>query len=156
MLTARDGESEKVLGLESGADDCVTKPFGVRELLARIRALLRRDQRAERRTGTSHERCLETNTVVLDLERRVAIVRGQPVELTRQEFDLLYQLVARPGVVFSRASLLEHVWSSDAFVTERTVDTVISRLRRKIEREPQDPALILTAWGVGYKFVDAG
>jgi DNA-binding response OmpR family regulator len=156
MLTARDGESDKVIGLESGADDYVTKPFGVRELLARIRAILRRSQRAERWPGGPLERRVVTNAVVLDLERREAVVHGQPVELTRQELDLLYQLAVRPGVVFSRASLLQHVWSSDTFVTERTVDTVISRLRRKVERDPQDPELILTAWGVGYKFVDAG
>ena len=90
----------------------------------------------------------------LDPERREAIVRGTPIELTRQEFDLLYQLARRPGIVFSRAALLQNVWSDDTYVTERTVDTVISRLRRKIERDPQDPELILTAWGVGYKFVD--
>jgi len=156
MLTARDGASDKVIGLESGADDYVTKPFGVRELLARIRAIMRRSHRAQRRAGASLERRLVTNAVVLDLDRRAAVVHGQPVELTRQEFDLLYQLAVRPGVVFSRASLLQHVWSSDTFVTERTVDTVISRLRRKVERDPQDPELILTAWGVGYKFVDLG
>ena len=156
MLTARDGESDKVIGLESGADDYVTKPFGVRELLARIRAIMRRSQRAERRAGGSLDRRVVTNALVLDLERRAAVVHGHPVELTRQELDLLYQLAVRPGVVFSRASLLQHVWSSDTFVTERTVDTVISRLRRKVERDPQDPELILTAWGVGYKFVDAG
>jgi DNA-binding response OmpR family regulator len=92
--------------------------------------------------------------VRLDAERRDVIVRGKPVELTRQEFDLLFRLVSRPGAVFSRAALLQSVWADDSYVTERTVDTVISRLRRKIERDPQDPELILTAWGVGYKFVD--
>jgi DNA-binding response OmpR family regulator len=156
MLTARDGESDKVMGLESGADDYVTKPFGVRELLARIRAILRRSQRGERQGEGSRQRRVVSDAVVLDVERRQAVVRGQAVELTRQEFDLLYQLAVRPGVVFSRAALLQHVWSSDTFVTERTVDTVISRLRRKVERDPQDPELILTAWGVGYKFVDVG
>ncbi len=79
-------------------------------------------------------------------------MRGEPIELTKQEFDLLYLLVARPGIVFSRAALLQQVWSGDTYVTERTVDTVISRLRRKIERDPQDPEMLLTAWGVGYKF----
>ena len=79
-------------------------------------------------------------------------MRGEPVELTRQEFDLLYQLASRRGVVFSRAALLQQVWSDDTYVTDRTVDTVISRLRRKIEQDPHDPELILTAWGVGYKF----
>jgi DNA-binding response OmpR family regulator len=92
--------------------------------------------------------------VTLDRERREAVVRGQSVELTKQEFDLLHQLAARPGVVYSRAALLQHVWSDDTYVTERTADTVISRLRRKIERDPQDPELILTAWGVGYKSAD--
>jgi DNA-binding response OmpR family regulator len=81
-------------------------------------------------------------------------VRGEPIELTKQEFDLLYLLAARPGVVFSRAALLQQVWSGDTYVTERTVDTVISRLRRKIERDAQDPEMLLTAWGVGYKFSD--
>ena len=81
-------------------------------------------------------------------------MRGEPIELTKQEFDLLYLLAARPGVVFSRASLLQQVWSGDTYVTERTVDTVISRLRRKIERDPQDHEMLLTAWGVGYKFSD--
>ena len=152
MLTARDTESDKVLGLESGADDYLTKPFGIRELIARVNAITRRHARdddpapARKRTSAAN--------VQLDPERREAIVRGTPIELTRQEFDLLYQLARRPGIVFSRAALLQNVWSDDTYVTERTVDTVISRLRRKIERDPQDPELILTAWGVGYKFVD--
>ena len=81
-------------------------------------------------------------------------MRGEPLDLTRQEFDLLYLLAARPGIVFSRAALLQQVWRDDVYVTERTVDTVISRLRRKVEQDPQDPELILTAWGVGYKFAD--
>ncbi len=92
--------------------------------------------------------------ITLNLDKREAQVRGQPIELTRQEFDLLHQLASRPGIVYSRAALLQNVWSGDSFVTERTVDTVISRLRRKVERDPQDPELILTAWGVGYKFAD--
>ena len=92
---------------------------------------------------------------MLDPDRREAVVRGEPVELTRQEFDLLYLLASRPGIVFSRAALMAKVWSGDTYVTERTVDTVVSRLRRKIERDPQDPELLLTAWGVGYKFADA-
>ena len=91
----------------------------------------------------------------VDSERRQAIVRGTPADLTKQEFDLLYLLASRPGIVFSRAALLAKVWSDDGYVTERTVDTVISRLRRKVERDAQDPEMILTAWGVGYTFVDA-
>jgi DNA-binding response OmpR family regulator len=153
MLTARDTESDKVLGLESGADDYLTKPFGIRELMARVGAIMRRHQRDEGRPARAAR--TTAASVELDPERRQATVRGAPVELTRQEFDLLYQLARRPGIVYSRAALLQNVWTDDTYVTERTVDTVISRLRRKIERDPQDPELILTAWGVGYKFVDS-
>jgi DNA-binding response OmpR family regulator len=154
MLTARDTESDKVLGLESGADDYLTKPFGIREMLARVSAILRRNDRIDAQATASAVRRVETRDLALDPERREAVVRGGAVELTKQEFDLLFLLAARPGIVFSRAALLSKVWSDDTYVTERTVDTVVSRLRRKIERDAQDPELILTAWGVGYKFVD--
>ena len=152
MVTARDAESDKVIGLESGADDYLAKPFGIRELLARVGAIMRRHKRASDHTDTA--RRTSSAQVQLDADRREAIVRGQVVELTRQEFDLLYRLAMRPGIVYSRAALLQNVWSDDTYVTERTIDTVISRLRKKIERDPEDPELILTAWGVGYKFVD--
>jgi DNA-binding response OmpR family regulator len=153
MLTARDAESDKVVGLESGADDYVAKPFGIRELLARIEALLRRQRRASDGAGAPVAR-IAAGALAVDLEKRQATVRGTPIELTRQEFDLLALLAARPGMVFSRAALLQQVWRGDAYVTERTVDTVVSRLRRKIEVDAQNPAMILTAWGVGYKFAD--
>jgi DNA-binding response OmpR family regulator len=153
MLTARDGESDKVLGLESGADDYLTKPFGIRELLARVGAIMRRHRRDE--SGATAARNVQSRHVSLDRDRRQAVIRGESVDLTKQEFDLLYLLAARPGIVFSRAALLQQVWSEDTYVTDRTIDAVISRLRRKIERDPQDPELILTAWGVGYKFADA-
>jgi DNA-binding response OmpR family regulator len=153
MLTARDSESDKVLGFESGADDYVTKPFGVRELTARASALIRRALRSD---GGPPEmsRNVRSRGLTLDADRRQAHVRGQPVELTKQEFDLVYLLARRPGIVFSRAALMAKIWSGDTYVTERTVDTVVSRLRKKIEKDAQDPELILTAWGVGYKFVD--
>jgi DNA-binding response OmpR family regulator len=151
MVTARDTESDTVLGLESGADDYLAKPFGVRELVARTAALLRRTGRQEVASAEG----VESRDLALDADRREAIVRGAPIELTKQEFDLLYLLASRRGIVFSRTALLAKVWQGDTYVTERTVDTVVSRLRRKIERDPQDPELILTAWGVGYKFVDA-
>jgi DNA-binding response OmpR family regulator len=154
MLTARDTESDKVVGLDSGADDYVTKPFGVRELLARVGALLRRNRPPAAHAGQPASRRVGSRDLALDADRREALVRGESVELTKQEFDLLYLLAERPGIVFSRAALLAKVWHGDTYVTERTVDTVVSRLRRKIERDPQDPELILTAWGVGYKFVD--
>jgi DNA-binding response OmpR family regulator len=152
MVTARDTESDKVLGLESGADDYLAKPFGIRELLARVGAILRRSGRTDQAADSS--RRVRSRHLALDADRRQALVRGSAVELTKQEFDLLYLVASRPGIVFSRAALLSKVWSDDVYVTERTVDTVISRLRRKIERDAQDPELILTAWGVGYKFVD--
>jgi DNA-binding response OmpR family regulator len=152
MLTAREGESDKVLGLESGADDYLTKPFGVRELMARIGALMRRHQRHPAEVVPPP--VLDAGDLSLDRERRTATVRGGRIELTKQEFDLLYLMASRPGAVFTRAALLQEVWSDDTYVTDRTVDTVISRLRRKIERDPQDPAMRLTAWGVGYKFSD--
>jgi two-component system alkaline phosphatase synthesis response regulator PhoP len=152
MVTARDTESDKVLGLESGADDYLTKPFGVRELVARVTALLRRHDRIDR--GKSETRQVSRGGLIVDADKRQVTVRGEPIELTKQEFDLLHLLCANPGIVFSRQALLSRVWGGDTYVTERTVDTVISRLRRRIEVDPQDPELLLTAWGVGYKFVD--
>jgi DNA-binding response OmpR family regulator len=153
MLTARDTESDKVLGLESGADDYLTKPFGIRELMARVGAVMRRATRPET-PESSLSRRVQSRELILDPDRRQAIIRDEPVELTKQEFDLVYLLATRPGIVFSREALLAKVWGGDTYVTERTVDTVVSRLRRKLERDPQDPKLILTAWGIGYKFVD--
>src|SRR5919106_864498 len=156
MLTARDTEPDKVLGLESGADDYLTKPFGVREFMARVTSVLRRAS-----GGVSEPARIETGIVTsadvtLDPDRRQARVRGDLVELTKQEFDILYLLASRRGIVFSRAAMIAKVWGGDTYVTERTVDSVVSRLRRKVERDPDDPEMILTAWGVGYKFVDAG
>jgi two-component system, OmpR family, alkaline phosphatase synthesis response regulator PhoP len=153
ILTARDSESDKVVGLESGADDYLTKPFGVREFVARVGAIMRRSARGEERSDST-TRQVRSRDVSIDLERRQAIIRHGVVDLTKQEFDLLALLASRRGIVFSRAALLARVWPGDTYVTERTVDTVVSRLRRKIERDPQDPELILTAWGVGYKFAD--
>jgi DNA-binding response OmpR family regulator len=154
MVTARTTEADKVQGLESGADDYIAKPFGIRELLARVAAVTRRHGRqAEPAAETG---VLARGALRIDPERRLATVRGEAIELTRQEFDVLYQLAVRPGRVFSRAALVEAVWADDVYVTDRTVDTVISRLRRKIEHDPRDPELILTAWGVGYKFAETG
>jgi DNA-binding response OmpR family regulator len=156
MLTARDTEPDKVLGLESGADDYLTKPFGVREFMARVTSVVRRAS-----GGVSEPVRMETGIVTaadvtLDPDRRQVRVRGDVVDMTKQEFDILYLLASRRGIVFSRASLLAKIWGEDTYVTERTVDSVVSRLRRKVERDPDDPEMILTAWGVGYKFVDAG
>jgi DNA-binding response OmpR family regulator len=161
MLTARREESDKVLGLESGADDYLTKPFGVRELVARARALLRRPARVQPALQTSNLK-LETSSdqpvhihdVDIDPARRRVRVAGGDVELTDQEFRLLYLLATHAGIVFSREALLSKIWRGDTFVTVRSVDTLVKRLRRRIESNPRDPRLLLTVWGVGYKFAD--
>jgi DNA-binding response OmpR family regulator len=154
MVTARDTEADKVRGLESGADDYIAKPFGVRELLARVTAVTRRHARVDEAAADGP--VLSRGALRIDTAKRIVTVTrgsgaGEPIELTRQEFDVLYHLAAKPGRVFSRTALLEAVWPDDVYVTDRTVDTVISRLRRKVEQDPRDPELILTAWGVGYK-----
>jgi DNA-binding response OmpR family regulator len=156
MLTARDTEPDKVIGLESGADDYLTKPFGVREFMARVGAVLRRASGAVSEHDPTPAGVVTAGDLTLDADRRQARVRGALVELTRQEFDILHLLASRRGIVFSRAALIAKVWGEDTYVTERTVDSVVSRLRRKLERDPDDPEMILTAWGVGYKFVDVG
>jgi DNA-binding response OmpR family regulator len=154
MLTARDTEPDKVLGLESGADDYLTKPFGIREFMARVTSVVRRASGASSEPVRPATGIVTSADVTLDPDRREARVRGGLVELTRQEFDTLYLLASRRGIVFSRAALIAKVWGEDTYVTERTVDAVVSRLRRKVERDPEDPEMILTAWGVGYKFAD--
>jgi DNA-binding response OmpR family regulator len=154
MVTARDTEADTVVGLESGADDYLAKPFGVREFVARVGAVMRRRGPLDEPAASDEGRILSSRGLTLDPAKRSASVRGKPVDLTKQEFDVLYLLASRAGIVFSRAALLARVWHGDTYVTERTVDTVVSRVRRKVETDPQDPELILTAWGVGYKFVD--
>ena len=155
MLTARDTEPDKVLGLESGADDYLTKPFGVREFIARVTAVLRRVSGGPRETERATTGIVTSSDVTLDPDRRQTRVRGRLVTLTKQEFDILYLLASRRGIVFSRSAIIAKVWGGDTYVTERTVDSVISRLRRKIEQDPNDPEMLLTAWGVGYKFADS-
>ncbi|HXU38022.1 MAG TPA: response regulator transcription factor [Blastocatellia bacterium] len=156
LLTARDTVEMKVQGLDSGADDYLTKPFGVRELVARARALLRRpraSQLVEDQTPTPD--VVTAGLVRLDRPRRQAHLDSRAIELTPHEFDVLYLLAAHPGIVFTREMLLERVWKNDTHVTERSVDTLIKRLRQKIEVDTGDPQLILTVWGTGYKFNDA-
>jgi DNA-binding response OmpR family regulator len=154
MLTARREESDKVVGLESGADDYLTKPFGVRELVARVRALMRRP-RVARSSDPSAATAVVAGPIRVDPARRQVHVRGRAVDLTPHEFDVLYLLAASPGIVFTRDTLLEKVWTNDIHVTERSVDTLVKRLRQKIEVDPGEPALIITVWGSGYKFSDA-
>ena len=157
MLTARREESDKVVGLESGADDYLTKPFGVRELVARARALVRRprqkgDRAAAEAAGS--EAVVKIHGLEVDLARRRVKVQGRDVELTDQEFRLLHLLASHAGIVFSREALLGKIWRGDTFVTVRSVDTLVKRLRRRIETDPSDPRYLLTVWGVGYKFAD--
>ena len=154
MLTARREESDKVLGLESGADDYLTKPFGIRELVARARALLRRPRASRAFRSAPASGVVEAGPLRLDRARRQAVLDGQAIELTPHEFDVLYLLASNPGIVFTREMLLERVWTNDTHVTERSVDTLIKRLRQKIEADTRDPKLILTVWGTGYKYAD--
>jgi DNA-binding response OmpR family regulator len=158
MLTARSDESDKVLGLESGADDYLAKPFGIRELVARARALLRRPRRsqlqAEARAAAPGERPIEIHGLHIDPARRRVRVNGADVDLTAQEFRLLLVLASYPGIVFSREALLTRVWPDQTFVTERSVDSLVKRLRRRIEKDPANPEVILTVWGSGYKCAD--
>ena len=155
MLTARREESDKVLGLESGADDYLTKPFGVRELVARARALLRRPRASHLAPALATEAVISAGPLRLDPARRQTHLDGKPIDLTPHEFEILHLLAQHPGIVFTRDMLLERVWTNDTHVTERSVDTVVKRLRQKIETDTRDPKLILTVWGTGYKFADA-
>jgi DNA-binding response OmpR family regulator len=155
MLTARREETDKVLGLESGADDYLTKPFGMRELVARARALLRRPRQPTTGERESALPTLLVRGIEIDSERRRVRVEGRDVELTDQEFRLLHLLASHEGIVFSREALLAKIWRGDTFVTMRSVDTLIKRLRHRIEPDPAHPRFLLTVWGVGYKFADA-
>lgn len=159
MLTARREESDKVVGLESGADDYLTKPFGVRELVARARALLRRPRlsavAAPAGRSAGSDAVLRIQGIEIDVPKRRVTVEGREVELTDQEFRLLHLMASHAGIVFSREALLGKVWRGDTFVTVRSVDTLVKRLRRRIEVDPADPRYLLTVWGVGYKFADA-
>ena len=153
MLTARREESDKVIGLDSGADDYLTKPFGMRELVARVGALTRR-ARAPIAEDDAPPPAIAIHGLELDPARRAVQARGMPVEVTRQEFSLLYLLASNPGIVFTRERLLSRIWQEQAYVTGRSVDTLVKRLRRKIEVDPAAPQLIVTVWGDGYKFTD--
>ncbi len=154
MLTARREESDKVLGLDSGADDYLTKPFGVRELMARVRALLRRNVAREVDPGAETLRPVVYRDISIDPARRRVRVGSRDVELTTNEFQLLYVLLANPGIVFGREALLVRVWKDQTHVTVRSVDTLIKRLRKKVEVEPGEPEVIVTVWGAGYKAAD--
>jgi DNA-binding response OmpR family regulator len=153
MLTAKSSELDRVLGLEVGADDYVTKPFSIRELLARVKALFRRvDAMAE--TPAESTEVLRSNGLEIDPARRQVRLDGAEVHLTGREFDLLLHFASHPGRVYSRAQLLDLVWGYGHEGYEHTVNSHINRLRAKIEHTPAQPRYILTVWGVGYKFAE--
>ena len=148
MVTAKDGEVDKVVGLELGADDYVTKPFSSRELVARIRAVLRRRGEPEEMLPAT----LEAGPVRIDVDRHVGAVRGQTIAMPLKEFDLLELLVRNAGRVLTRGQIIDRVWGSDYVGDTKTLDVHVKRLRAKIEVDPPDPRLILTVRGLGYKF----
>jgi two-component system response regulator RegX3 len=147
MLTAKGDEVDRIVGLELGADDYVTKPFSTRELMARVKAVLRRG-----RSVTEDSHVLEGGDIRLDSERYEATVRGRPVHLTRKEFEVLELLMRNAGRVLPREALMDNVWGSDYYGDTRTLDVHMKRLRAKCEIDPHDPAHLLTVRGIGYKF----
>jgi DNA-binding response OmpR family regulator len=149
MLTARDDEVDKILGLELGADDYLTKPFSPRELVARVRAVLRRAERAPDASET-----IQAGDVVLDLPRMRVEVHGVAIDLTPTEFHLLAAMAARPGRIFTRAQLLDTLRGVTFETYERAIDSHIKNLRRKLEPDPRRPRYVLTVYGVGYRFAD--
>jgi len=155
MLTAKSTELDRVLGLEMGADDYLVKPFSVRELQARVRALFRRVEALSSAVGTSGaDETIERGALRIETGKRRVSIDGAEVALTAREFDLLLHFARHPGQVFNRARLLDQVWGYNHEGYEHTVNSHINRLRAKIEHDPSTPRYILTVWGVGYKFSD--
>lgn len=154
MLTAKDGEIDKVVGLELGADDYVTKPYSFRELLARVRAVLRRRQPAVAAEEDDAPELFGAGPVQMDVDRHVVTVRGELVALPLKEFDLLEFLLRNAGRVLTRGQLIDRVWGSDYVGDTKTLDVHVKRLRAKIEVDPASPELLLTVRGLGYKLVD--
>jgi DNA-binding response OmpR family regulator len=155
LLTAKGEEIDRVLGLELGADDYITKPFSLRELLARIKAILRRTQvvSAEEETSPSNRNSIQIGLLEVDFERYSAFSNGLEVKLSHKEFEILNFLNQHKGKIVHRDDLLENIWHYDEFPTTRTVDNFILRLRQKIEVNPNDPKIILTVHGMGYKLI---
>ncbi|MBA2501958.1 MAG: response regulator transcription factor [Pyrinomonadaceae bacterium] len=154
MLTAKDDVVDKVLGLELGADDYITKPFSLRELEARIKSVLRRVRNSARTEGTEDEAPIVRGKLRIDPAKREVTVGDRHVELTPKEFELLRLFATNPGRVFPRKYLLEKIWDYSYEGYDRTIDSHINRLRAKIEDNPEDPSMVLTVWGIGYKFSD--
>ncbi|MDN5793249.1 MAG: response regulator transcription factor, partial [Brevibacterium aurantiacum] len=149
MLTAKDSEIDKVVGLELGADDYVTKPYSSRELLARVRAVLRRNVESE---GFDDESVLEAGGVRIDVERHVVSVRGEELSMPLKEFELLEILIRNSGRVMTRGQLIDRIWGEDYVGDTKTLDVHVKRLRAKVEQNPSEPRLLTTVRGLGYKF----
>jgi len=152
MVTSKSSELDRVLGLEIGADDYITKPFSILELLARVKAVFRRVEAVDRGSVPEPAKQIELPGLRVDSEQRVVQVNGRPVDLTAKEFDLLLHFACHPGKVFTRSDLLDEVWGYGHGGYEHTVNSHINRLRAKIELDPANPRYIKTVWGVGYKF----
>jgi len=157
MLTAKSEEFDKVLGLELGADDYLTKPFSIRELIARVKALLRRSKQATiEQESVEHTGTITIGNLTIDPEKHKVTMNDEKVDLTAKEFDLLYLFAQHPGRTFSRQELLNTIWGYQFNGYEHTVNTHINRLRSKIEEDPSNPTYLKTVWGVGYRFVEKG
>ena len=154
MLTSKSSETDRVVGLEMGADDYVTKPFSVRELMARVKAIFRRTDSLKSGQSGRGSSPLSVKDLSIDPERRRVTLEGEDIDLTAKEFDLLYHFALHPGIVFTRSQLLDQVWGYGHDGYEHTVNSHINRLRAKIEQDPASPRYVLTVWGVGYKFID--
>ena len=155
MLTAKSSEMDRVVGLEVGADDYVTKPFSIRELLARVKAIFRRVDELTDGAKEDLPAVIQTGGLVIDPIKRSAHIAGRTVDLTAKEFDLLLHFARNPGKVYTRSQLLDIVWGYGHEGYEHTVNSHINRLRAKIEEDPAHPEYVLTVWGVGYKFIDS-
>lgn len=154
MLTAKSEEIDKVLGLETGADDYLTKPFSIREFIARVKAILRRLGQLNIEPISQTQEQLTYSELSIDLTKRKVVLKGKTLDLTPKEFDLLTLLASKPGWVYSRSNLLDKVWGYNFSGYEHTVNSHINRLRSKIEPDINNPTYILTSWGIGYKFND--
>jgi len=156
MLTSKSTELDRVLGLEMGADDYVTKPFSIRELMARVKAIFRRIDKLQSENRSERPAVIRAGDLMIDPDRRKVSLNDKTIDLTAKEFDLLLHFARHAGRVFSRAQLLDTVWGYGHDGYEHTVNSHINRLRAKIEKNPAQPEYVLTVWGIGYKFAELG